>query len=222
MRRVECPKDHPASDLAIKFAGDFKDVLFALDAPLGWPQALGAELRDHQAGGRLNSCADRLFRRDTDSFIKCRVGKQPLDVGADRIARTAVSALCTLKDIGAALAWEPAGRGRRAIEVYPAATLVACGVKVSPYKKPEQEPVREQIVDCLSKLMIVENEMRKDLLGNADLLDAAVCVLAGADFLLGKSLAPEGKCRDTSKKEGWIWVRDPKTPPKCKACVEES
>jgi predicted RNase H-like nuclease len=117
-----------------------------------------------------------------------------------------------LKDIGAALAWEPAGRGRRAIEVYPAATLEACcgKGKVSPYKKPRQRPAREKIVDCLSELMTIEGEMRKSLLADADQLDAAVCVLAGADFLLGKSLAPEGKCRDTSRKEGWIWVRDPR------------
>ena len=45
------------------------------------------------------------------------------------------------------------------------------------------------------------------LLGNADLLDAAICVLAGRDFLDWKVLPPENP--DLARKEGWIWIRPP-------------
>jgi len=42
---------------------------------------------------------------------------------------------------------------------------------------------------------------------NADVLDAAVCVLAAGDFLLGRAMAPEN--RSQAEREGWIWVRAP-------------
>jgi hypothetical protein len=40
---------------------------------------------------------------------------------------------------------------------------------------------------------------------NADALDAAVCVLAGHDFVTGACQRPENPER--ARKEGWIWVR---------------
>jgi predicted RNase H-like nuclease len=214
-----CSRACSPAATALEFADGRRDVLFALDAPLGWPQPLGVELSTHEAGRSLGTCADRLFRRETDRFIKCHVGKQPLDVGADRIARAAVSALGILQAIGAEigeeiqLAWSSAVSGRVAIEVYPAATLEAHGLLASGYKKPEQRPAREAIVDSLSTLMTIEEKGRQVLLENADVLDSVVCVLAGADFLLGRSLAPINV--PTAKKEGWIWVRDPVRRPAC-------
>lgn len=222
-----CSKECSPAATAVEFAEGRKDVLFAFDAPLGWPQSLGVELATHQAGRSLSTCADRLFRRDTDRFIKCHVGKQPLDVGADRIARAAVSALGILKAIAAELgeeiplAWATAVRGRSAIEVYPAATLEAHVMLATGYKKPEQRAARENIVDSLSKLITIEEADRPALLANADVLDAVVCVLAGADFLRGKSLAPNDL--PTAQKEGWIWVHDPvKRRPACNPLVERT
>lgn len=71
-------------------------VLLCLDAPVGWPVALGRELRTHRAGRALGADAGRLFRRATDHDVRIRLGKTPLDIGADRIARTTRSALETL------------------------------------------------------------------------------------------------------------------------------
>lgn len=42
---------------------------------------------------------------------------------------------------------------------------------------------------------------------NDDALDAAICVLAGADFL-EEEVMDLAKI-DVAKKEGWIWVRKP-------------
>jgi hypothetical protein len=74
-------------------------VLLALDAPLGWPSPMGVALMQQQAGQGLGTDANDLFRRRTDQFIKKEYGLQSLDVGADRIARTAHSALQLLETL---------------------------------------------------------------------------------------------------------------------------
>jgi hypothetical protein len=43
-----------------------------------------------------------------------------------------------------------------------------------------------------------------DLSGNADLLDAAVCVLAARDFITGRAAPPPDRC--LAEHEGWIWT----------------
>lgn len=53
-------------------------VLVAIDAPLGWPAALGTTLSRHRAGDGIATDPNELFRRETDSVIKRTLGKQPL------------------------------------------------------------------------------------------------------------------------------------------------
>jgi predicted RNase H-like nuclease len=113
-------------------------ALLALDAPLGWPASLGPALVQHVAGELVGQNPNLLFRRGTDRFIKAEIGKQPLDVGADRIARTAQAALRLVGDIRELtghpipLAWSPEiPDGPAAIEVYPSATLTAYGLPAS-------------------------------------------------------------------------------------------
>ena len=74
----------------ISNSGNF---LLAMDAPLGWPQDFGTVLANHSAGMPLQEKPNQFFRRETDRFVQRTLGKVPLDVGADRIARTALSAL---------------------------------------------------------------------------------------------------------------------------------
>ncbi len=190
--------------------------LFAFDAPLGWPAALGAALARHRAGKVIDAKPDAMFRRLTDRTVKERLGKQPLDVGADRIARTAHAALRLIgevsESIGAPipLAWDRSRLPRvSAIEVYPAGTLRACGLPASGYKETEKASVRRTIVSGIARFMILRAE-RSLLLGNAHLLDAAVCVLAAGDFLAGNVLRPTDTA--LARKEGWIWVRTPDMP----------
>ena len=88
-------------------------TLLAFDAPLGWPLSLGKVLSRHRAGQSISVTANRMFRRRTDSLVKEHIGKLPLDVGADRIARTALAALQILEELREItgeripLAWEP-------------------------------------------------------------------------------------------------------------------
>lgn len=56
---------------------------------MGWPANMGQVLYNHNTGQLIDVHSNDLFRRETDKFIKKNLRKQPLDVGADRIARTA-------------------------------------------------------------------------------------------------------------------------------------
>ena len=88
-----------------------------------------------------------------------------LDVGADRIARTAYTALAILGKlrtelgIPIPLAWTPTDvLPVAAIEVYPAATLVAHQIRSTGYKKRDQTVERREIVEALrAKLTIGES-----------------------------------------------------------------
>ncbi len=188
--------------------------LLAFDAPLGWPVDLGATLSTHVAGAALNAEADLLFRRETDRFVATTYGKTPLDVGADKIARTAHAALELLdrvrNHVGAdiPLRWQIDGGDRlTAIEVYPAVTLLARGWPCAKYKKPDQAAEREAIARHLRDDMRTSRDVVFD---NADALDAAVCVLAGFDFLANRAHRPSDI--SLAEREGWIWVRRREEP----------
>jgi len=140
---------------------------------------------------------------------------QPLDVGADRIARTAHTALRLLgglrKATGQAtpLAWTPeeAATGTAAIEVYPAATLTAHGLRPSSHKQRSQVTERDEILRGLASELVISTELHASLRESADALDAAVCVLAAQDFLAGHAMPATD--RATAEREGWTWVRRP-------------
>ncbi len=187
-------------------------TLLAIDAPLGWPRDLGDALVTHRAGAAIRVEPNVLFRRDTDRFVHRHFGKTPLDVGADRIARTAHAALALLDDlrqrlhIELPLAWDALWTGTAAIEVYPAATLLARRMAASGYKKKHHTSEREVIVRDLRRHLQLP-ESCAAMLGSADALDAAICVLAGADFARGYAHPPVDIGLAT--KEGWIWFASP-------------
>jgi hypothetical protein len=187
--------------------------LLTVDAPLGWPAGLGAALVTHRAGAHLAGEANQLFRRETDRVVHERLGKLPLDVGADRIARTALAALQMLQRLREKLrmpiplAWQTADIAPlAAIEVYPAGTLTSRGVTSSGYKLAADRVVREAMLDALADELEVGTH-RAVLLQHADVLDASLCLLAGADFLSGAVLEPAEL--ESARQEGWIWVRTP-------------
>ncbi len=188
-----------------------RPLVFALDAPLGWPDRMARELACHRAGVELNTTANRLFRRATDDFIHERLKKRPLDVGADRIARTAHAALRLLGGLRDALdeaipmAWDPTFQGICAIEVYPAATLKAHGIQVPPKKNATTAEIHTHLVRELGTRMQILVEC-ESWLDQRDAIDAMICALAAYDFLTGQAMPPDDQER--AEKEGWIWARD--------------
>lgn len=208
--------------------GDSADALIALDAPLGWPIALSRALRDHRAGGRLSDDvtkdSDLMFLRLTDLVIHRTLRKKPIEVGANLIARTARDALVHLDSLrsqcrdrgGVSLARTPGhGPGIRAIEVYPAATLLSRRLPIAGYKgeirsvkrnktvarerqqKARNTALRKTRGDLLSRLLDLEvvdvanNDIVNEATRSDDILDAVVCCVAARDFLGEEVISPE-------------------------------
>lgn len=197
-------------------------VLLAIDAPLGWPRTLADALRTHHAGQPIAGVATQLMRRETDRQVADALGKTPLDVAADRIAYAAHRALRLLGELREAtrqplpLLWSaPTTSG--AIEVYPAATLRTRAIDSSGYKKKLAadrvlaQGARERLLLRLAPELIIAPALASQILTDKreDMLDAAVCVLAGADFLRGLCVPPTAEGLPLAEQEGWIWYRRP-------------
>jgi hypothetical protein len=76
------------------------------------------------------------------------------------------------------------------------------------YKGLQGKAIRKNILDLLADhldLQQVEAAKLALLVANDNAFDAAVCVLAAADFLRGETYPPEDKA--TAMQEGWIWVK---------------
>lgn len=188
-------------------------ALLALDAPLGWPIAMGEALFAHEAGASLpDVTADRLFQRTTDRVVYETLQKRPLDVGADRIARTAHAALGLLGSLRQRcgcqlpLAWVPGLLAETsAIEVYPAATMAARGWSTKGYKAKDAIPRREEILAQVSEEMVIPTSLHDVIVKVDHTLDAVLCVLAAADFMGCRVLTPTETQATVARREGWIW-----------------
>ena len=185
-------------------------VLLALDAPLGWPLSLGTALQNHTAGAPIELVPDRFFSRHTDLDIRARMTRKPPGTRRSPVGRTAHSALeileATRRKMGQAvpLAWAPDFPERAAaIEVHPAATLLAHGFQDEDYRGRHGAEVRTRLVKELARKMDVRGELAAAE-HHAEVLDALVCVLAAADFLAGLAVPPTEL--SLAHKEGWIWA----------------
>jgi predicted RNase H-like nuclease len=209
-------KDAPDAlqDVLAPELGRAERALVAVDAPLGWPVPLGSELGRHLAGQPVHADKAIVFCRETDRFVHQLVGKKPLEVGADKIARAAYSALAVLNELrqlSAALlplAWDPSFEGKAAIEVYPGATLKARGLPHSGYSKDDARcrAARETIAHSLAEEI---PDLATLLDEPAHVFDACLCLVAAKDFLDGAAVRPPDDMRALSQQEGWIWVRNP-------------
>ncbi len=207
-----CSTAEPPVKVLARWIEQDPDCLLALDAPLGWPSPMGSALPPHRAGQPVRAEAKTLFNRATDRHVHASLGKRPLDVGADRIARAALATLELLQTLrvrtGATLplAWSPVEPVRPAvIEVYPAATLLAHGVDARGYKATGPSGVRLAIKRMIDLRLTTKQGFYVPT-ANDDVLDAVLCVIAGLDFVAGAACAPSDG--DTAEREGWIWFRE--------------
>lgn len=135
---------------------------------------------------------------NTDRFVRQVTGKQPLDVGADRIARAAWAALSLLHKVREQsgqriqLAWHNRLTEPACIEVDPAATLVAHEVPSRGYKGGDlaNQERRATILDRLMSWIMIPDVIKEVAIANDHVLDAIICLLAGADFLNGACDGP--------------------------------
>jgi hypothetical protein len=158
-----------------------------------------------------------LFSRHTDRYVWEILGKKPMEVGADRIARTAHAALELLHNIRTEtgyqipLAFSPKMNELvEVIEVYPGATLAARGLKSSGYKPAVKQAVRKKLIEELNAPIRFDTP-KINLMKNAHIFDAMICILAGLDFLQNRCFEPDNI--DLALKEGWIWVMNPWSEP---------
>lgn len=188
-------------------------ALVAIDAPLGWPDGLRRLLDGHSAGSPPPGTMEKnhCFRRVTDVAIKDSTGKNPLEVGADRIARAAFEALRVLGELRELtgltipLVWSPDFAGAGAIEVYPGATLAARDLSPGPYKLREQSPARLKLAGMLETHDLI-SRLPTAALTDADVLDATLCLVAASDFLRGACPQPPTERIEQIEREGWIWT----------------
>ena len=99
--------------------------------------------------------------------------------------------------------------GVSAIEVYPAATLIAYGLMPSrSYKQKGSENERHELVERLADIVELGRAAHNEMVACHDLLDAAVCVIAGVNFAEGNVVEPLSEEMEQAKREGWIWFKD--------------
>lgn len=193
-----CSRERTAVLVVGEWLRHAERAVIALDAPLGWPEALGRELHQHAAGEPLAASANDMFNRVTDKSITVRFRKRPLEVGANLIARTAHAALALMESLRQvrpiALGW---GRDDAAevvaIEVYPAATrlghrIVCEGTGLS------NLPAWADVTACA------------DGITSEHARDAVLCAVAAADYCAGRALGPGLEDLVVAKREGWIWA----------------
>lgn len=204
------------------WAENSEKTLLAMDAPLGWPDGMREELYSHRAGRLISVEKDKIFKRETDRFVKKKIGQTPLEVGADKIARTSHAALELLERIRKAtiadipLNWTQVDvEGIQVIEVYPAVVLRTLCLDTKGYKGNKQREVekRKNLVHNLLKHTELEDQVEfcqgviDKMKENDNLLDSALCVMAGADFCWGKCFNPPETDKDIARREGWIWFK---------------
>jgi hypothetical protein len=201
-------------DLAERIANRLvpdRPILLAIDAPLGWPEPMTQALATHRAGTPLDLDPATGFSRQTDRVVRQKTGLKPLDVGADRIARTAAAALALIDEIRRRtgqpiplLSKPQEARTGGLIEVYPAATLKQHGLPHRGYKRTDSGRERKKIAEGLPSELNL-GTFRQACIDSDHCLDAVLCVLTAIDFLNGRCIQPFA---NPPLREGWIWFPD--------------
>ena len=74
------------------------------------------------------------------------------------------------------------------------------------YKGKDGQAQRQSLLKQLGRQVRLPTDTRR-MVESDDALDAAICVLAGADFLRSPVIEPADLA--IAEKEGWIWERRP-------------
>lgn len=78
---------------------------------------------------------------------------------------------------------------------------------MSPCEITESKNERLKLVEGLADIVELGEAARRKMVAHHDLLDAAVCVIAGFDFAEGSVVQPASKELEQARREGWIWFK---------------
>ena len=201
--------------LVTELVSDADDVVLAIDAPLGWPQAMQEGLPKIPGATIAVTDPDHFFQRETDRATRALLGRGVLEVGANLIARTAFTALALLEalrreDERWTVMSERAPGPRRVLEVYPYGTAhqllpeaerkpLLTGYKGASDKARAQRTklhaALTEAVTGLPALPATDHE-----------LDALLCCLGASRYLEGECHSPSREQQPAADREGWIWI----------------
>ena len=179
-----------------------------VDSPLGWPRRFVEAVSAHSEGGDWQDewSSDAFPFRTTDRAIKRLAGVNPLSVSTDRLGLTARR--CALLQNGWANrmgeAVDRTGAGR-IVEVYPAATMKACGLPTKDYKK--DAATREKLLADIADQ--TAGWLRLDDVGAAcvasdHVFDGLISAITAVLALHGLTVDPTEEQLDDARREGWI------------------
>ncbi|SOE69776.1 Protein of unknown function [Salinibacterium xinjiangense] len=183
-----------------------------IDCPFGWPDELvdfiAAHSRREVAPRELAGSAwrRRLAYRDTDRFVRERVGRWPLSVSTDRLGPMAmhcVELLSFFEDRGDIIV-DRSGADVL-VEVYPRAALRVWGVAVDGYKT--ELPARASATENLQVLapwLDLQPAHVALMSRSDDAFDAVVAALVARAHARGQTYGIPDHSRERAKREGWM------------------
>ncbi len=184
-----------------------------VDVPFGWPAPFVEALRDHEIGVAFGRDRRRYRLRTTDVWVADALPKRlardrrrptPFSVSTDKLGATAMVGTVLLSSLSESFRLSPRQSGvpRAVLEVYPAASLWAWGL-------------RHRNTDVTAALGVLREafrlEVREDdrerLLGSRHCFDALITALTAREYGDGNTFDPPGEVSDgTLREEGWIRV----------------
>lgn len=182
-----------------------------IDVPFGWP----IEFAQFIAAHRKREVAPRDFSgkewrqrirfRDTDRYVRERIGKWPLSVATDLLSLAAMHGaelLEAFEDAGVAV--DRAGRGVL-VEVYPAASLRIWRIDTAGYKRnvADLEATAARVLAAVPWLTVSAEHERLLALSD-DALDSLVACLTARAHAVGRTEGVPEEFLAAAEVEGWI------------------
>lgn len=208
----------PLDDEALlRLIDDRQWARIGIDVPLGWPLGM-VELLDRWHAGEpiaapvdLRADGSPLLHRGTDRAVHRRIGKWPMAVGAEKLARVALRAFDLLSLSSREI--DRSGLAGGVIETYPKA-LVACWLGTSGDGTKGSAEHRAAVLDMIERALALrlESADRERIIGSGKRdhhFDALLCALAARAAAIGLTEPPGARELVAARLEGWIHLPSP-------------
>ncbi|TLQ00348.1 DUF429 domain-containing protein [Nesterenkonia salmonea] len=186
-----------------------------VDCALGWPDEFVAFVASHSnlaqpqtADGGMEWRRTLAFR-ETDRFVREKVGRWPLSVSTDRLGLTAMRCAGLLGRLAAhGLQVDRSGREGIVVEVYPGATLRQWDWDIRGYRTDPE--VRRLLVQRIeSEAPWLEIRPHQELMVDSpDAFDAVIAALSARAAAVGQYSSPPPQHKARAEREGWIALPD--------------